>query len=1645
MKSGIKINVVIIAAIILIVGIIFGMDKFTNIKIEKMASEKFLNSKEQENIEDSDKIKNIINARKAMRKNYKLNTFDLEDDEPIENPPIKPTTLKIVKKDNQEVSLLEGAKFTIKEIINKEDGKTEEAEVIDRDGNEVGTEEDINGEKLRVITTDDKGEIRENLKAGKYKLTEVKAPEGFKLSSNNEDNIYEVEIKSTIVNEEALKKDYSNYFQVRQAQPQYDEYSLYDSEIIPTKDNAYVAIISLDGEMLIKKEQTTNLTEDYIVNAEVVSLKFNAEGKIENIIENEIYMADIEDGYYTTNGDDIKKYDSNNELIWQIPNKYNYYNMLIDKNGETILIAETYENIEFNENETSNGEKIEKTNNGNSDITLIKINDDGKVAWVNSIGSDMYDDIYDTEILENEIAVLTYFGEITVIPASETEVGEINLVSGKYIIRYNLNGKIETVLNVEEQYMYENGTLLEKDGFIKAGWVEEETVIPSGNTVDGKEIQLHENEGTTLIKFDYNGKVKWVRQYAFPCYIFKIDEERNGIEIENDEEILDINISGEYTANGESMDIHLDRYQEKEFEVDENWKIVCEIMTMDSEDDNVIDSCHTKDNGYADIKYDYNGLVIEKYKRAVEPIEHIQLKEITIKNEVEDSFRLVKQNNSKTKFLAGAKFTIKEIIEENGTVQKIDAVDRDGNPVGTIENINGVEQRVVTTDEKGEIKEKLKQGKYEVQEIQAPEGHKLKEGNNTYEFEITVEQEKEYKYKEVWGKILGKYRHDLIPMSLENTTNAKGGELDYLANAITGTNMYALNNGEFIVMVSFEGKLIIPAEDTVKNEEMVIDNGYEYIIKYNINNKVEWISPLYTGSYRDYDIKANEDGSFEYRYENYSNRTFKIPKEYTVSGKDIEIEEDATYDIKYNSEGKIETTKVIIPEESSISIIGGTTSDIGKAKVIRVKSETIINSDETETNEQIVLQEGEYLLYYNNQDKIRWFKPIHKNIYLDTLYMLNDGSVLFSGTKVGYWGSEIIEPEETTNNKEFQLYYGNSYIIKYNKDNGLIDDVTYGPVGCKMDFEDGSYILKGSMHSCTFSEEQTENNEEIKIYEESKYIWDRASYLVKYNSEGKVIWARRCMTSEPFEVTSDGKYIDIDLARFSHREEIVIQGKDTVSGEEIIIPDSNIKGNSVIIIYNDEFKVERYIQNRYLSELEKINDKTYLGFASAYNNDELITESETVDGKEYLLKKGRRYYIKYDEELMVEQVYDLGEYYTELNIKNDGTDGKLISFVNVKETIIPKENTTAGEEIILKENQPVVIKMNSDYKVEWVWETNKVPQQVIKSTDDSYVIESFDSYSERDNPYVYYTRFSNVVDKQEILTKKELIVTNEAIERKITTEVKGEGGTISGWENKDEPFEIVADGENAKKEIKIVAKKGYRIAKIYINDQEIQFEANEDGAVNLEKFVNITEDKHVVVEFEKVEVYDKKDFNMKVEKWIEYVEMNGEIEVPKNNQKNKLAKVEINKDKINETNLKIHYKIEVTNDSELAGKVGKVIDYIPDGLVLENDGENQWKQEGNIATTKALENTEIKPGESKTLDIVMSWKKGDNNFGTKENNVEILEITNEENLGERTKDDNKSQADIIIAIQTGTGKTITIALIIVFSCIAGIYYYRAKK
>ena len=85
----------------------------------------------------------------------------------------------------------------------------------------------------------------------------------------------------------------------------------------------------------------------------------------------------------------------------------------------------------------------------------------------------------------------------------------------------------------------------------------------------------------------------------------------------------------------------------------------------------------------------------------------------------------------------------------------------------------------------------------------------------------------------------------------------------------------------------------------------------------------------------------------------------------------------------------------------------------------------------------------------------------------------------------------------------------------------------------------------------------------------------------------------------------------------------------------------------------------------------------------------------------------------------------------------------------------------------------------------------------------------------------------------------------------ITTEVEGEGGSISG--EGEQPYESVLAKYDSTKDIIVTPEKGYAVKEIKVNGTTTtSYTENEDGTVTLSKFTTMLEDKHVVASFRKL-------------------------------------------------------------------------------------------------------------------------------------------------------------------------------------------------
>ncbi len=196
-------------------------------------------------------------------------------------------------------------------------------------------------------------------------------------------------------------------------------------------------------------------------------------------------------------------------------------------------------------------------------------------------------------------------------------------------------------------------------------------------------------------------------------------------------------------------------------------------------------------------------------------------------------------------------------------------------------------------------------------------------------------------------------------------------------------------------------------------------------------------------------------------------------------------------------------------------------------------------------------------------------------------------------------------------------------------------------------------------------------------------------------------------------------------------------------------------------------------------------------------------------------------------------------------------------------------------------------------------------------------------------------------------------------------------------------------------------------------------------------------------------------FDLKLEKYINRITVqNSDGTRVISYNKEKLAKVEIDAKKIANSKVTIEYSIEVTNEGDVAGYANEIVDYLPSDLKFSSQSNSGWRQNtnGNLYTT-ALANQVILPGQTKTINLTLTKDMTQDNTGRILNKAEINKHYNERMLDDidstpgnkDEKEDDMSNADVIISIKTGSIILYTTITIISIAILAtGIYFIKKK-
>lgn len=159
----------------------------------------------------------------------------------------------------------------------------------------------------------------------------------------------------------------------------------------------------------------------------------------------------------------------------------------------------------------------------------------------------------------------------------------------------------------------------------------------------------------------------------------------------------------------------------------------------------------------------------------------------------------------------------------------------------------------------------------------------------------------------------------------------------------------------------------------------------------------------------------------------------------------------------------------------------------------------------------------------------------------------------------------------------------------------------------------------------------------------------------------------------------------------------------------------------------------------------------------------------------------------------------------------------------------------------------------------------------------------------------------------------------------------------------------------------------------------------------------------------------------------------------KNMKNAEIAKVEIDRKKLDKTNVSVVFNVIVKNTGEVPGKV-TILEKVPEGFRMYEKDNSGWKvtdNEGRITTE------EMAPGKSKTYKVTLRWLGGESNMGTIKNEVAIEGAENAVGYVQLTTKNDKSDAQVIVSVSTGVEK-ISMVVVIVLAYFAVITIVNKK-
>lgn len=561
---------------------------------------------------------------------------------------------------------------------------------------------------------------------------------------------------------------------------------------------------------------------------------------------------------------------------------------------------------------------------------------------------------------------------------------------------------------------------------------------------------------------------------------------------------------------------------------------------------------------------------------------------------------------------------------------------------------------------------------------------------------------------------------------------------------------------------------------------------------------------------------------------------------------------------------------------------------------------------------------------------------------------------------------------------------------------------------------------------------------------------------------------------EGFEFETDSLFEADDYQFIEYENRIVIfeipsiDAQQTLSirlGFQVDSMDSNIKSKDYSFTYRGVLDDQIYVSNEIDRTIYNAESNIIARQYGSINGDTVKDGDNLIYTCEIENNGGK------DKEISITDYVPIGAVIQSAKARiYDISDGKeeLIKEENIETTSV------VSYSLNLKENQKVIIDVNTIIEVDQIFESEITNQIVINAlmqeipcNSITYKVEGKEVVNP--DPETTYD-ISGVAwvdqNKNGLRENTELKLANinvlliEESTGEIAVDAEGNSITTMTDDNGEYKFNDIKQGEYTVVFIYDVQK--YRVTeyqKSGVDDNSNSDVISKTISLNgIEQQVAITGTLTLSnSDLENIDAgfVEGEEFDFRLDKYINKVivqDSSGTSVINYNNTQ--MAKVDLNAKRLTNTTVIIEYQIKVTNEGEIGGYINEIVDNAPQDLNFTSEMNKNWYQSTDRKLySKELANQIINPGETKTITLTLIKTMNQNNTGTVINTAELNKVTNNYSLqdidstpGNNVQgEDDMSSAELIISIGTGTPiMYITLIVSIILIIGLGIYFINKK-